>query len=151
MKPRDDTMLHVSVRPQENCIVRNHMKNHQWGAEERHGGCPIQAHQSFEIMINCDAAVFRISFNNQHHSTFAHRLPLTSAQYISIGGTCAVAYITVDQTGSSIGFPPSHVHPSYPVQPSTPRYPIHHHPPAPPPMPMPVAPPPYPGKFSINL
>lgn len=152
MKPRDDTMLHISVRPQENVIVRNHMQNQNFGAEERHGGNPIQAHQSFEIAITAEHAQYRIAINNQHHSTFQHRLPLNLAQYISISGTCTIAYITIDQTGPSIGFPPVHVNPNYPIITPAQPYPVHHHhhhhnPPVPPPMPMPTAPPPYPGHY----
>lgn len=149
LKPRDDVMLHISVRPQENVIVRNHFQNQNWGAEERYGGNPIQAHQSFEIAITAEHAQYRIAINNQHYCTFVHRLPVNLAQYVSISGTCTVAYITNDQTGPSPGFPPTHVRPHYPIAtPAHPSpYPIHHNPPPPPPMPMPTAPPPYPGHY----
>lgn len=134
-------MLHISVRPQENAIVRNHFKSQAWGTEERHGGNPIQAHQSFEIAITAEHSVYRIAVNGLHFCTFSHRLPLNLARFVSISGTCTVSYITIDQTGpiATPAYPPVHVH--------HPTYHHPHHPPAPPPMP-PMAPPPYPGKIS---
>jgi hypothetical protein len=144
-------MLHLSVRPQENVIIRNHLKNQVWGNEERHGGNMIQANQSFEIAITAEHSMYRISVNGQHYCTFSHRLPLNLARFVSISGTCTVSYITIDQNGpiATPAYPPIHVHhPTFPVPPSAPGYPIHvhhHHPPAPPPMPN--APPPYPGKL----
>jgi hypothetical protein len=146
LKPCDDCMLHISVRPQENAIVRNHFKNQSWGNEERHGGCPIQAHQSFEIGITAEHSMYRITVNGQHFTTFSHRLPLNLVRYISIIGTCTVSYIMSDQNGpiATPAFPPVH-HPIHP----TPGFPVHLAP-APPPMP-PSAPPPYPGKFTCSF
>ena len=150
-------MLHISVRAQENAIIRNTFKNQVWGAEERHGGSPIQAHQSFEIAITAEHSMFRISVNSQHFCTFSHRLPLNLARFISIDGTCTISYITIDQNGAPSmqpSYPPIHHHPTYPTAPSFPGH--HHHPgvtPTPPPMP-PMAPPPYPGENShkfLNL
>lgn len=146
-------MLHLSIRPQENSIVRNHMKNQVYGTEERHGGNMIQAHQSFEVAITAEHSMYRIAINGQHFCTFSHRLPLNLARFISISGTCTIDYITVDQNGP-IATPayPVHLHrPTFPVHhPRAPGYPVHHHhhhhTPPPPPMP-PSAPPPYPGKF----
>lgn len=159
MQPRDDVMLHLSVRPQENCIIRNHFKNQTWGAEERFGGNPIQAHQSFEISIVTEHSQFRISVNGQHFCTFAHRLPVNLVQFVSISGTCTIAHITIDHSGPSIGFPSMPVNPSHPIHPRHPPIhhhppshhhpPTHHHPPAPPPMPH--YPPPYPGLYSNIL
>jgi Galactoside-binding lectin len=151
LQPRDDVMLHLSVRPQENAIIRNHMKNQVWGNEERHGANTIQAHQSFEIAITAEHSMYRIAVNGQHFCTFSHRLPLNLARYVSISGTCTVSYITVDHSGpmATPAHPPVHIHhpvhvhhPTFPVPPSTVHV-HHHHPPAPPPMP--IAPPPYPG------
>lgn len=144
LKPRDDTMLQVDIRPQENAIVRNHLLNLVSGAEERYGGNPIQAHQSFEIAITAEHSQYRITINGQHFCTFTHRLPLTQARYVSISGTCTISHILIENVGS---FAPTQ--PIYPpiATPAHPRFPIHHHPPAPPPMPHPIAPPPYPGLY----
>lgn len=150
LQPRDDVMLHLSIRPQENAIVRNHFKNQVWGAEERHGGSPVQPHQSFEVSIVAEHSQYRISINGIHFCTFAHRLPLNLVQYVSISGTCSITHIITDGSGR-----PGHCVP--PVQgrpyPVTPGFPTHHHPPAPPPMPpmAPTAPPPYPGIKIIEV
>lgn len=132
-------MLHISVRPQENCIVRTHLKNQVQGPEERHGGNPIQAHQSFEMAITAEPSFYKIDINGQYFATFAHRLPMNLARFISISGTCTISYITMDQGGASSIRPPIHVTPSYPI----------HQPPAPPPMPH-LPPPPYPGMKTIS-
>lgn len=155
LKPRDDVMLHVSLRPQDNVIVRNHFKDQAWGAEERHGGNPIQPHQSFEIAITAEHSMYRIAVNGQHFCTFNHRLPLNLARFISISGTCTVSYITIDNMGpiATPAYPPIQVHhpnPHTPVHIHRPPVHIHHHhPPAPPPMP--AMPPPYPGTSDVNL
>lgn len=152
LQPRDDVMFSLEVRPQENVIIRNHCKNLVFGSEERHGGMPIQAHQSFEIAITADPTQYRVVINNQHFCTFAYRLPLSLVRFVSVSGTCTISYITIDQSGQ----PPIHVNPSYPVHSHPPVHhhkpvhhhpPMHHHPPAPPPMPTPAAPPPYPGFY----
>lgn len=108
VNPRDDVMLHVSVRPQENSIVRNHFQNNAFGPEERHGGNPVQAHQSFEIAITAEQSVYRITINGVHFCTFTHRLPLSLAQYLSIDGICTIAYVTIDHLGAS-SFPPNYI------------------------------------------
>lgn len=136
LAPRDDVLLHISVRPQENVIVRNHLKNQVWGAEERYGGNPIQAHQSFEFAITAEHSQYRIVLNGQHFCTFSHRLPLNLARYVSISGTCSIQYITIDQTGYVV------------VPPSTPHYPVHQ---VPVPPAMPALPPPYPGNLDYPL
>lgn len=61
LEPSDDKNLHLSIRPSERIIVRNHMANRNWGAEERNGGCPIVAGQSFEILILAETDSFKVS------------------------------------------------------------------------------------------
>lgn len=145
-------MLHISVRPQENVIVRNHFKNQAWGSEERHGGCTIQPHQSFEIAVTAEHSMYRITVNGQYLCTFSHRLPLNLVRYVSISGTCTISHILIDGIGpiATPAFPPLHhpVHPHFPVH-HNPGFP-NHHAPAPPPMP-PSAPPPYPGTFNFLI
>lgn len=146
-------MLHLSIRPQENAIIRNHMTNQQHGSEERYGRNTIQANDSFEITIVAEIDFFKILVNGQHFCTFNHRLSMHLAQYISIGGTGNIQYILVENDvnhGAN--------NPLYPSLPTAPRFPIAsvpHYPPAqnyppmhqcpaPPPMP-----PPYPGWIYI--
>lgn len=49
--PKDDYPLHLSIRPNENVIVRNIIKDNQFGNEIRDGGCPIEYNSPFEILI----------------------------------------------------------------------------------------------------
>lgn len=62
LSPSDDKIMHLSVRPTEDAIVRNHwVKSHKtWGAEERDGGCPIQFGQIFEILILAEVEQFKV-------------------------------------------------------------------------------------------
>lgn len=59
-RPRDDVALHLSVRPTEPVIVRNHWENKAWGVEERFGGCPIHPGQPFEILILAESSAFKV-------------------------------------------------------------------------------------------
>lgn len=142
-------MLHLSIRPQENAIVRNHLANQQYGSEERYGGNPIQANESFEITIVCEAAFYKISLNGQHFCTFNHRLSMHLVQYISVSGTGNIQYILVENDvnhGANPIYPSLPTAPSFPIAPVPPaHYPPMHQCPVPPPMP----PPPYPGNFYI--
>lgn len=63
ISPSDDINLHLSVRPTENAIVRNHMVRQTFGAEERYGGCPIQYSQGFEILILAETEQFKVCFS----------------------------------------------------------------------------------------
>lgn len=61
VKPRDNCPLHISVRPNDCTIVRNHLENQFWGVEERYGSCPISAGQSFEILILSEATAYKVN------------------------------------------------------------------------------------------
>lgn len=60
INPSDDINLHLSVRPNEQAIVRNHMVHQVWGPEERYGGCPISYGQPFEILILAENDQFKV-------------------------------------------------------------------------------------------
>lgn len=60
LQPSDDVNLHLSVRPNEQAIVRNHMVRQSWGPEERLGGCPIGYGQQFEILILAEAEQYKV-------------------------------------------------------------------------------------------
>lgn len=66
LQPADDVNLHLSVRPNEQAIVRNNMVHQGWGAEERHGGCPIGYGQPFEILILAESDQFKVWLRNFH-------------------------------------------------------------------------------------
>lgn len=136
MRPRDDTVLHLSIRPQENCIVRNHFSNQVWGNEERYGGMPIKWHESFEISITPEPNHFRLVVNGHHFCTFNYRLPITMAQFVSIDGGCSIQYINLDDPSGISNQPPApYVAHPMPIVPA-PGYPQHHHHPGYPPAPV---------------
>lgn len=60
MYPSADVNLHLSIRPEQNAIVRNHYQNGHWGSEERSGGCPIRDHEQFEILILAQNNCFKV-------------------------------------------------------------------------------------------
>lgn len=60
-----DTILHLSVRPYEHVIVRNHMAFHAWGLEERWGCCLINYGFPFEIKILAETQQFRVMSMSQ--------------------------------------------------------------------------------------
>lgn len=59
--PSDDINLHLSIRPNQNVFVRNHLVRKDWGKEERFGGCPFQYGQRFEILILADMEQFKVN------------------------------------------------------------------------------------------
>lgn len=146
---RSDIALHLSIRPSENAIIRNHLKDQVWGQEER-THYMIQPNQSFEVMIEVDYSFYKIYINGIMIGNFHFRLPLTEAKYIAISGTVIIAYILIDRDQGS-SHHPIHPHTVYPKIHHVPPHvrhvpPIHHIPPPPPPHIRPP-PPPYPGGF----
>lgn len=93
--PSDDINLHLSIRPDQNVIVRNHLKNQAWGTEERTGGCPVQRGQIMEMLILAQSHCFKVAINGKHFCEFNHRLPLTSAQFIHVVGEMTIESITM--------------------------------------------------------
>ncbi|CAD7088612.1 unnamed protein product [Hermetia illucens] len=65
--PRDDTALHLSIRPRDQTIVRNTYTNKQWGAEERSGHCPIIPGRPYDIEIAVRLDCFAIFVNGRHY------------------------------------------------------------------------------------
>jgi hypothetical protein len=163
LRPRDDCSLHLSVRPSENSIVRNHLTNQQWANEELHGGCPIYRGGYFEILILAEPTFFKIAINGTHFCTFNYRLPLIgNSQFIAIEGDCTVSFIGQETDSAPPFVPPPHMMPTpyvsvpyvappaigvyppppppytpspYPPAHHTPHHHHHHAPPPPPPAP----------------
>lgn len=96
LRPTTDINMHMSIRPDQNTIVRNHMQNQSWGMEERSGGCPVVRGQFLEILILAQSNSFKVAFNGMHFCEFNHRLPLHTAQFIYIDGEMNVESVTID-------------------------------------------------------
>lgn len=153
-------MLHISIRPQQAAIVRNHLQNQIWGHEESHGGNPIIVNQQFELRIMAEVMHYKISVNGRHFCVFRHRLPLSDGKYISVNGGCTIQSITIENENSHVHYPQQI--PSYPIQPRpipnfhqhemgfVPHYPIHT-PSYPMGGPTPPPPPPYPGEKNFGI
>lgn len=60
ISPLDEVNLHLSIRPNEGVIVRNHFTRHIWGPEERIGVCPIQYNSPFELLILAEHDKFKV-------------------------------------------------------------------------------------------
>lgn len=106
LEPRDDVPLHVSIRPAEQAIVRNHFQAQNWGTEERHAGCPIHYGVPFEMLILAEISVYKIAINGGHFCTFVHRLPIHQVAYVSVGGDCTISYIGIEGDTNKIHPPP---------------------------------------------
>ncbi|XP_055691378.1 galectin-4-like isoform X2 [Lutzomyia longipalpis] len=107
LRPRDDVGLHLSVRPQEHAIVRNTLTNQIWGTEERHGGCPLNPGQHFDILLLAEHSCYKIAINGVHFCAFNHRMSLSRMQFISIEGDVTIHSII--QEGDTSGG--AHAHP----------------------------------------
>lgn len=96
LSPRDDVVLHLSVRPSEKALVRNHFQNQNFGVEERSGKCKIKANHKFEIMVMAEAEQFIIYVNGGEFCTFQHRMPLQQIRFISLSGDCYIDRVDVE-------------------------------------------------------
>ncbi|XP_055628501.1 galectin-5-like isoform X2 [Toxorhynchites rutilus septentrionalis] len=148
LNPRDDVLLHISIRPQEGAIVRNTLQNQIWGTEERYGGCPITYGQSFVVSMQLEWDRFKIAINGEHFCTFGNRFPNRQVQFVSVDGNCTIDYITMER-GTTIthGSPvvisnPGMIAVCPPYIPPQPYHPSGSvlYPPAPPPPPPPYTP-----------
>ncbi|XP_031628489.1 galectin-7-like [Contarinia nasturtii] len=95
---RDDSFVnfHLSVRPCDNEIVRNHKIDGKWQDEERDGGCPIKYGVPFRMVIVVEEEKFKVAINNVPFCKFKHRLPLPFAKFLYISGEVKIHYIQID-------------------------------------------------------
>jgi len=79
--------LHLSVRFDENAVVRNSLRSNQWENEERHASSfPFKPDQPFQIQILCDHVGYKIAVNGQHFTEFVHRIEASTVQSVVTGG-----------------------------------------------------------------
>uniref|UniRef100_A0A182VAF9 Galectin n=1 Tax=Anopheles merus TaxID=30066 RepID=A0A182VAF9_ANOME len=83
--PRDNSALHISIRPREGLIVRNTYQFQSWGVEERFGGCPVQKRSYFDVSITVKPDSYGIAVNGCHFCDFNHRMPYASVRFIHTG------------------------------------------------------------------
>lgn len=63
ISPLDEVNLHLSIRPNEGAIVRNHFTRNVWGPEERTGVCPIHYNSPFELLILAEHDKFKVQID----------------------------------------------------------------------------------------
>uniref|UniRef100_A0A182JZW7 Galectin n=1 Tax=Anopheles christyi TaxID=43041 RepID=A0A182JZW7_9DIPT len=83
--PRDDTALHISIRPRDAVIIRNSIQFRNWGIEERFGGCPVQKKSFFDVTITVKPNSYGIAVNGAHYCDFNHRMPYASVRFVHLG------------------------------------------------------------------
>lgn len=92
-----DIMFHISIRPKEKAIVRNHYQNGYWAMEERYGPCLVRKHETFEIVILAEMQHYKLAVNGHHLGVFRHRMPLHLVQYLHISGEVEIDHILLEQ------------------------------------------------------
>lgn len=90
-------MFHISLRPYENAIIRNHFELGRWGHEERYGKYKVRHRETFELHILADHEFYKIAYNGQHIGVFRHRLPLHLVNYIQVSGDVRIDHILYEQ------------------------------------------------------
>uniref|UniRef100_A0A182PNX8 Galectin n=1 Tax=Anopheles epiroticus TaxID=199890 RepID=A0A182PNX8_9DIPT len=85
VSPRDDTALHLSIRPGEGRIVRNTYVGQCWQEEERTGDCPIGVGELFTLEIRVKDTHFSIRFNGEKFCSFSHRMSCEMVNFIHLG------------------------------------------------------------------
>ncbi|CAL1288565.1 unnamed protein product [Larinioides sclopetarius] len=85
-----DRVLHLSIRFDQHCVVRNHRQYGEWGPEERQGPFPFSFGRDFTIVIAVERAKYRIAVNNQHCWDFRHRLPMERVKAFGMEGSVDV-------------------------------------------------------------
>lgn len=108
--PNSDKALHLSIRFDQNCVVRNHQEYGQWGREERLGVFPFSIGRDFTMMIAVERNNYRIAVNNQHCWDFRHRLPFERVKSLAMDGRVDVHEVDFIDRGN----------PYLPTYPSTP-------------------------------
>lgn len=124
--PRDDVALHLSLRPKEACLVRNHWRNRAWGTEERYGNLNIRIGQPFDILVLAEYGQYKIAINGAHFCTFTHRIPLDRVRFVDVsGGHASIHYIGLEgDTGPTMPIIPPTMPIIPPMMPSAPVMPI---------------------------
>uniref|UniRef100_A0A914W9K6 Galectin n=1 Tax=Plectus sambesii TaxID=2011161 RepID=A0A914W9K6_9BILA len=88
--------LHISVRFNENAVVRNSLRANHWEHEERQGGhFPFVRNQPFQMQILCDHSGYKIAINGQHYADFFHRIEASTVQSVATAGDLSGATVQI--------------------------------------------------------
>ena len=147
-----DVIFHVSIRPNDKVIVRNHYQNGSWAMEERYGPCRVKKNETFEIVLLAEHQHYKIAVNGHHLGVFRHRLPLHLVRYVNVSGEVTLDHILLEQDQASSqnqmivsqvvstpAFQQTPIYPmmtpNYPIRPANPTVHVHVQPPVYPPPP----------------
>ncbi|XP_065073560.1 galectin-4-like [Ochlerotatus camptorhynchus] len=85
VNPRDDTPLHISIRPGDKIIVRNSFVGGAWQKEERDGKCSVgTSGESFELQIKVKESYYTLKVDGKKFCKFKHRLPIDQTRFIHV-------------------------------------------------------------------
>ncbi|CAF0812437.1 unnamed protein product [Rotaria sordida] len=88
-----DVAFHFNPRFDQREVVRNSCQGGGWGAEEKHGGFPLNSGQQFDIQIICFPQHYQVNCNGQAWFTFQHRLPYQQVQALQVKGDVTIANV----------------------------------------------------------
>ena len=76
--------MHLSVRFDENVVVRNTKTNDKWQNEERGGGMPFVPGQPFVVTVVAQKEGFEVGVNGSHFTHYKYRVPLTKDMSVQL-------------------------------------------------------------------
>lgn len=98
-----DIALHVSIRFDQYCVVRNSKLSGGWQHEERDGAIPpsVRPGAALQMLVRCEPHCFKIAFNGQHFRDFHHRLPFQRVTHVSGNGQIEIHSVSGTLSSSS--------------------------------------------------
>uniref|UniRef100_A0A5F9CIR8 Galectin n=1 Tax=Oryctolagus cuniculus TaxID=9986 RepID=A0A5F9CIR8_RABIT len=95
----NDIAFHFNPRFQEGgYVVCNTKQKGNWGVEERKMHMPFQKGAPFELCILVQSSHFQVTVNGSFFVQYAHRVPFSSVNAISVAGCVQLFYITFKST-----------------------------------------------------
>lgn len=92
----------MSMRPDQDAIVRNTFQHGAWGQEEREGHYHMRANEVFDLSITAEQDFYQLRLYQQNFANYQHRIPLHMVQYYSISGDVAIEEIKLDSDAESM-------------------------------------------------
>ena len=80
----DNMPFHISVRFQEDAVIRNTKTNGRWGTEEREGGMPFYPGRPFVVTVFVQKDGFEVSVDETHFTKYRYRTPLSSNMSVQL-------------------------------------------------------------------
>ncbi|XP_058837251.1 32 kDa beta-galactoside-binding lectin lec-3-like [Topomyia yanbarensis] len=91
--PRDDTPLHISIRPGARTVILNTYQNGAWQREED-GRCRLSKGDTFKMLIKVKKSHYTVKIDGKKICKFKHRLPVEQAKFIHVGVGAVIESIT---------------------------------------------------------